>query len=56
MTPEQKYEALRARIATWAKDAYPEVEAATEFGLGVEYGQKLVAEGLLEFIRGMEEA
>lgn len=54
MTTEQKYEALKARIAEWAKDAYPEVQAATEFGMGVEYGQKLVAEGLLEFIRGME--
>lgn len=55
MTPEQKYEALKARITEWAKAGNEGAEPATEFGLGVQSGRTTLAEALLEFVRGMEE-
>jgi hypothetical protein len=55
VTPEQKYEALKARITEWARAGNEGVEPDTEFRLGLQFGQTTVAEALLEFMRGMEE-
>jgi hypothetical protein len=57
VTPEEMYEALKTRLKWWAGGGHESpVEAVTEFGRGYDVGQRALAEAILEYARGMEEA
>jgi hypothetical protein len=57
VTPEEMYEALKTRLKWWAGGGHESpVEAVTEFGRGYDVGQRALAEAVLEYARGMEEA